>query len=477
MPSPFTLLIILSAVIGLLVLSAQLFRHSHTAEDFLCARRRVPALFCELSAAFTQVPPWLLIAVALLAHQYGLGALWIAITIWAGVATSFLWLGPRARHRALTYQHYTLARLIDADNRIQKRVAIRRSVAAIAIICLCMSIGCQLTWLLSSLATMLDAPYWLLLGCTVVTLLLSGLLGALWSAIITDALLATLTLFVFAVIAVAAAVHTPADANLSVVLTPIPQVPWHRNVLLIASTVGAAFLTNSTLAQPASFSHLIASRSDKQRPPFIALLWAILTLALALMIGWWARQEGTTLNSFGDIQQLLRQWLHPKFVQALCALLLSIGIAAQLSQCIAMASYFAHDGIGALEDSWQSQSLTRYRWSLVVCLMLVTVYCLIAAPLDTLWFSWHALGAAFAPLLIVRLSGKPIRPGSTLGSIWAGFILTAIFHAMPDTPGDILERGLPFIVAMGIALSGGEQRRNPDRADRGDRTVHDHLPI
>jgi hypothetical protein len=48
---------------------------------------------------------------------------------------------------------------------------------------------------------------------------------------------------------------------------------------------------------------------------------------------------------------------------------------------------------------------------------------------------------------------------------------------MPDTPGDLLERCLPFIAAMGIALSGGEQRRNPNRADRGDKTVHDHLPI
>jgi hypothetical protein len=48
---------------------------------------------------------------------------------------------------------------------------------------------------------------------------------------------------------------------------------------------------------------------------------------------------------------------------------------------------------------------------------------------------------------------------------------------MPDTPGDLLERSLPFIVAMGIALSGGDQRRNPNRADRGDKTVHDHLSI
>jgi Na+/proline symporter len=96
---------------------------------------------------------------------------------------------------------------------------------------------------------------------------------------------------------------------------------------------------------------------------------------------------------------------------------------------------------------------------------------------DRLWLSWHSLSAAFGPLLLVRLTGKKVRPGSSLGAMWSGFILTVLFHLMPDTPGDLLERCLPFIAAMGIALSGGEQRRDPNRADRSDRTVHDHLPI
>jgi sodium/proline symporter len=105
------------------------------------------------------------------------------------------------------------------------------------------------------------------------------------------------------------------------------------------------------------------------------------------------------------------------------------------------------------------------------------MYYLPAGDQDRLWLSWHALSAAFGPLLLVRLTGKKVRPGSLLGAMWSGFVLTVLFHLMPDTPGDLLERSLPFIVAMGIALSGGDQRRNPNRADRGDKTVHDHLPI
>jgi sodium/proline symporter len=52
-----------------------------------------------------------------------------------------------------------------------------------------------------------------------------------------------------------------------------------------------------------------------------------------------------------------------------------------------------------------------------------------------------------------------------------------VFHLLPDSPGDFLERVLPFIAALGIALTGGERRRNPDRADRSQETMHDRVPI
>jgi Na+/proline symporter len=113
----------------------------------------------------------------------------------------------------------------------------------------------------------------------------------------------------------------------------------------------------------------------------------------------------------------------------------------------------------------------------LVALLGIAANYLPAGDGDRLWLCWHSLSAAFGPLLLVRLTGKKVRPGSSLGAMWSGFVLTVLFHLMPDTPGDLLERCLPFIAAMGIALSGGEQRRNPNRADRGDKTVHDHLPI
>jgi Na+/proline symporter len=124
-------------------------------------------------------------------------------------------------------------------------------------------------------------------------------------------------------------------------------------------------------------------------------------------------------------------------------------------------------------------SLTLLRGMLLVTAVLVCIILLYSPGriVDHAMFAFTALGASLGPLLLVRLSGKRIRPGSTLGAMWAGFLLSLVFHLLPDSPGDFLERVLPFIAALGIALTGGERRRNPDRADRSEETMHDRVPI
>jgi sodium/proline symporter len=111
-----------------------------------------------------------------------------------------------------------------------------------------------------------------------------------------------------------------------------------------------------------------------------------------------------------------------------------------------------------------------------VCVAVSTLF----APstvFDHAMFGYTAIGASFGPLLLVRLCGKRVRPGATLGAMWSGFLLSLLFHLLPDSPGDFLERVLPFVTSLGIALTGGERRRNPDRADRSQETVHDRIPI
>jgi sodium/proline symporter len=133
-------------------------------------------------------------------------------------------------------------------------------------------------------------------------------------------------------------------------------------------------------------------------------------------------------------------------------------------------------------DLKRSLSPLTYAWARIVLVFYaVAALCLSlwsgARLVDQMFLAFTLLGAAFGPLVLVRLSGKRVRPGSALGAMWAAVVLTLLFHALPDSPGDFLERVLPFVAALGIALTGGERRRNPDRADRAQETVHDRVPI
>ncbi len=81
---------------------------------------------------------------------------------------------------------------------------------------------------------------------------------------------------------------------------------------------------------------------------------------------------------------------------------------------------------------------------------------------DRVLFAWQALGNAFGPLLIVMLFLGPVAPRWRLATVLVGFALTVTLSFLPETPGDALERVLPFFVALSVAWVGVEKRSSPD---------------
>jgi len=67
-------------------------------------------------------------------------------------------------------------------------------------------------------------------------------------------------------------------------------------------------------------------------------------------------------------------------------------------------------------------------------------------------FAWSALGAAFGPTLFFRLVGARIKPGGVWLAILLGFGLSVLFYLLPNTPGDILERLVPFASGVVVLL-------------------------
>ena len=73
-------------------------------------------------------------------------------------------------------------------------------------------------------------------------------------------------------------------------------------------------------------------------------------------------------------------------------------------------------------------------------------------------FAWNGLGAAFGPIVMGRIMGREIKTWALLGAMVAGFGLTAVIYSLPNTPGDIAERVIPFAVAGVIVWLGSRAR-------------------
>ena len=204
------------------------------------------------------------------------------------------------------------------------------------------------------------------------------------------------------------------------------------------------------------FMALGDERSLKQGR-IIALLWAVIVYAGMLTLGLCAR---VLYSDLGDSEQVLfhsAQMLLPAVVAGvMLAAVLSAIMSTADSQLLVASSAISYDWNlteHGMTEHGTSGSLANSRVTVIVVLVLATVLALVwrADIFSRVLFAWAALGSAFGPLLIIRLGGYEVSAKGTIASMLAGFGLTVILSWLPDTPGDVAERVLPFLVALGLA--------------------------
>jgi sodium/proline symporter len=251
-----------------------------------------------------------------------------------------------------------------------------------------------------------------------------------------------------------------------------------QHVVAIALIAGVLSFIWIPLGQPVIANRAMAARDARSQwvGGWVLMSWLTVALPGLLLLGWFGR---VLYDGLPDANFLLLEvparLLHP-IVPTLVGMIVMGTLLTNVAASIGLLS------TAFTSDLRPQRALPASEWARAMAVVIVIAVLLLAHflrrfTLDDLTFCWTALGAAIAPLLLVRVSGKRVRGGSILGAMSAGFMLVCVFHVIPDAPGDFLERVLPFVAALGIALSGGERRRNPDRADRDDQTVHDRLPI
>ena len=482
-PSTAVLLAVLAVCAGVLAIAVVASRRTHNAADFLVANRRLGVWLTALGYSGNASSAWFLLIMGAAAFRWGWSAVWIWVAALLGCVINGWYIAPRLRALAVTGNAATLMQVLSADAGDRLQPLLVRSGFLILTVLL---IGLMAGMLHD--AGEIGAAY---LGYSAGTVIVVGavlvaacmLVGGVFAAGMTDALQMGMALCVALFLLIPVVMLTNGWHALAVAfqsLGPAATDPFggRHGVVALAFAAGVSGLGLSMTGQVHAVGRYLAVRDEAalRGARWLALVWTAVMFAAMLACGWGARvlYDGLT-NPLHAPFAIASRILPPSLAAVLMVPLLAavvLGIAGPLLTIAASASV-------DLKRTTVPVALLVTRATLAGAATLAVVIALYgrSSLLDQAVFAYTALGAAFGPLLLVCLSGKRIRPGSALGAMWAGFTLSLLFHLLPDSPGDFLERVLPFVAALGIALTGGERRRNPDRADRSQETVHDRVAI
>lgn len=427
--------------------------------DFYLGGRGLGPWIASISASASSSSAWTLLGVSGAAYAWGLPALWLFPATVGGFLLNWIWLAPRLRTLAGAERAVTLSEVIAPAGLGDSRRLVLRAAAVIIVFCFVFYIASQFEAAGKAFESTFDLSKQtsILIGAAIV--LAYTLLGGFWAVSVTDSvqgLLMFLAAIVLPIVAVTAVggIGPLIDGLLMREGSGSPTAALSA-VMTIFFVLGLLGIGIGYPGQPHVVNRFMALKDEKslRQGRVIAIAWAVIVYAGMLTLGLSAR---VLLADIGDSEQVMFRMagdlLPPVAAGFMLAAVLSAIMSTADSQLLVAASAISYDW--HLADGNVMRGLKKTRATVVVVLFLATVLALVwrADIFSRVLFAWSALGAAFGPILILRLIGRPISGPATLAAMLTGFALTVLISLLPDMPGDFAERVVPFVVAFAIAL-------------------------
>ena len=433
-------------------------------DSFFIGGRHLGSIVASMSYAAGSSSAWSILGVSGIAYSQGISAIWLLPGTLAGHVLAWFWLGRRLREAAHAGRWVTLNDLVVQGVAGRERRRLLSIAAAIIACSFLFYVAAQLQGAANTFAEVfgLTEVVALLLGASVV--LVYTMLGGFWAVSVTDALQGILMLFAALVLPIVALDAVGGIAGLSDGLEAYASVEQlsltggNQGLLAAGFMLGLLSIGFGPLGQPHLLNRIMAlrDRSSLETARVVALVWFVVVLGGMFIAGLCAHELLATVTVKDPERlffQLTDQLLPPVLAGILIAAVLAAIMSTADSQLLVAASAVSHDLLkrGSLATS-------RFVVGVIGVLAVIVALVLPEAIFTRVLFAWNALGAAFGPIVIARLlHWSP--PAASVG--WAmslGFGLTVVLYLAPDTPGDIAERAVPFLVAFGLLVATRNKR-------------------
>ena len=441
-------------------------RRTRNAEDFFLGGRRVGPLISAISASASSSSAWTLMGVSGAAYAWGLGALWIFPACVGGFVLNWVLLAPALGAHSQKTGALTVTQVLADGHDAKWQSRIRILASCIVLLCLGTYVASQFQGAGKTFATTfnLSMESSITLGALIVVFY--TMMGGYWAVSLTDTLQGLLMALTAVLLPVAALWKVgglgPLFAGLGALgnpellsLTRAMQGPAALGFVLGLLGIGLGYP-----GQPHVVNRFMAMRQDPdtlRRARIYAICWALVVYGGMLILGWSGR---LLVPALGDQEVIFiaatKYLFSPVIAGIMLAAVLSAIMSTADSQLLVAASSITHD---LRSQSREPAHLLRES-RLVV--FLVSAFAVLGALygdsqiFSKVLFAWGGMGAAFGPLLLVRVLKGPINAPATFGAMLAGFVLTVVAYSLPELKGGLMERIVPFAVALLIANRGTE---------------------
>jgi len=442
-------------------------RRNQDSEDFYLGGRRLGGLVAALSASASSSSAWSLLGVSGAAFAWGLPAVWLIPATVSGFLINWYLIAPRLAAQSRAGGALTLTEFLAGPRGDPARPGIMRLGAGVILFSFTFYVAAQFQAAGSTFASVLDISQHaaIVLGAAVV--LVYVWLGGFWAASVTDTVQGLLMALSALLLPALALVAVGGPGELAAVLVahePGARLDWTGQASVPAAlgfVLGLFGIGLGYPGQPHVVNRFMAIRdaSALRRGRRIAIAWAIVIYCGMVLLGWCGRLLAAELGNGEQLLFTLATMLLPPVVAGVVvSAILSAIMSTADSQLLVAASSVSHD----LRDGADAgaRGLARARW-VVLAVGALAVALAIGFPasiFNRVLFAWQALAAAFGPLLVVTLWRGPVEAHWRIAALSTGFLLTVALSWTIDSPGDWVERLLPLLAALVLALLGSRRR-------------------
>ncbi len=431
-----------------------------TEEDYFLGGRQLGPVVAALSYSASSSSAWSLLGMSGAAYVFGLSAIWIASGSILGAIIAWTYVAPRLVKFSHENNTVTIGDFLGhgVDDRWKRKIIVISAI--IILISFAFYVAAQFQGAGNTFSSTfnLSMTSSIILGAAII--MIYTFLGGFWAVSVTDAIqgmlmvVASVALPVFALVEIGGIDEL--ISQLSALDKPELLSLSGKNIGLAAAgfAFGSLAIGFGPIGQPHLLVRFMALRDEKamRQARALTLFWFVIVFIGMFMVGLTANilipnpEFGTEAILF----QLTGIVFPPVIGAIILAAVLSAIMSTADSQLLVGASSISYDLKIGQRYKGREVLVSRLAVAfLVVTSVLISLY-LPATIFDRALFAWNALGAAFGPTVVMRLAGMRFAGKIIYSAILTGFISAVFLSLFRDSPGDVIERSIPFILGFGI---------------------------